>query len=101
MANSLKAQTFLLLECQSKEKEILNWRIALRVSNSRNLERTFVRGCAAFQGAGGMVNEFKQSMCVTSSYVLLVARDSVRFESYLNEVIYSVEIILFLLIFQF
>lgn len=78
-ANSLKAQTFLLLECQSKEKEILNGGIALQVSNSRNLERTFVRGYAAFQEAGGVVNELKLSMCVMSSYVLLLAHDSVRF----------------------
>lgn len=79
VANSLKAQTFLLLECQSKEKEILNGCIALQVSNSRNLERTFVRGYTTFQEAGGVVNEFKQSVCVTSSYVLLLAQDSVMF----------------------
>lgn len=74
---SLKVQTFLLLECYSKETEILDCHITHQVSNLRNLERTFVRGSATFQEAGGMFNEFEQPVCVM--YELLVAYDSVSF----------------------
>lgn len=56
---------------------MLNCLITHRVSNSRNLERIFVRGYATFQEAGGMFNEFKQSVCVMENKRLLVTYGSV------------------------